>query len=218
MESPDGRRRNILKRIFQIFPYRPLIANLQLTEVGEYSATRAEYAWLLVSIIRHALPKGIEPREVNITEACGGIGGDTIPLGMTFQNVLSFEPDEKNHDVLVNNIKCYGLHRLDQGTSGRVTVLQSVYLPELVRNDVLYIDPPWGGPDYKTKHELNVFLDRVPIDIIVERAMPFTRFCIILKLPVNYMYANLERFSPEIRPVVRAEATRVLYNLVIIRK
>jgi hypothetical protein len=59
--------------------------------------------------------------------------------------------------------------------------------------DVLYLDPPWGGPEYKSKINLDLMLGDKRIDlwldeILLRRNRPSN---IILKLPHNYNFKRL---------------------------
>ena len=51
--------------------------------------------------------------------------------------------------------------------------------------DVVFIDPPWGGPDYKIKDECTLLLDNVNVLDIINNLYHFTRF-VALKAPNNF--------------------------------
>ena len=61
------------------------------------------------------------------------------------------------------------------------------------KTDVLYIDPPWGGPDYKDKSNLDLFLGSERIDEFLELILlqDWRPSYIFLKLPRNYNFARL---------------------------
>ena len=60
--------------------------------------------------------------------------------------------------------------------------------------DVLYLDPPWGGPDYKTKVNMDLFLGTIRIDNFLKKIIRKTwkPSYIFIKLPRNYNFERLE--------------------------
>jgi hypothetical protein len=67
-------------------------------------------------------------------------------------------------------------------------------------SDVLYLDPPWGGPGYKEKKELDLWLGSHRIDVFLRESFLTPDACwrpqyIVLKLPFNYHWARLEELK-----------------------
>ena len=67
--------------------------------------------------------------------------------------------------------------------------------------DCYFFDPPWGGPDYKTKQNLDLFLGDVRIDtflseVIARKNKPSY---IVLKLPRNYNFQRLYELKVHVK-------------------
>lgn len=133
-----------------------------------------------------------------ITDATAGCGGDTISFLNKFDKVYSIEKNPLRFIYLSNNINVYNL-------SSKSFVFCDDFI-NVVKNihdhDVIYIDPPWGGNDYKNIQMLkiminNINLEHILIDIIKTSIHKPKYF--VLKLPVNYdlkyLYDNLNKFG-----------------------
>jgi hypothetical protein len=157
---------------------------LKLTPEGEYSITRrADGKRLLQKMASIIGPLN----KKHITDITGNVGGDTILFGLNFKAVDSIEYNKENFDALENNVKVFGLDNVNLHF-GDSTKLYKWY------TDVLYVDPPWGGRDYKEKENLDLFLGDVRVDtylkdILAEEWRPSYVF---LKLPRNYNFKRLE--------------------------
>lgn len=156
---------------------------LMMTEEGEYSITKRpdskKMLQKILSIVRST--------NKHITDLTGNVGGDTIMFGLHFKSVDSIEYNQENFEALKNNVEVFGLKNVNLhfGDSTRIYNWHT---------DILYIDPPWGGPDYKEKENLDLYLGDVRIDLFINTIMekPWKPQYIFLKLPRNY---NFERFS-----------------------
>lgn len=63
----------------------------------------------------------------------------------------------------------------------------------ILKQDVLFFDPPWGGVNYKKEESLKMYLGSTEIsDLLIEcrNAAPETR-CLVLKSPNNFDDANM---------------------------
>ena len=139
---------------------------LKLTLEGEYSITRrADGRRLLQKMISIVGPLN----KKHVTDLTGNVGGDTILFGLNCKSLV-FGLDNVN------------LH------FGDSTKVYNWY------TDILYIDPPWGGPDYKEKENLDLFLGDVRLDLFIRDilAQEWRPNYIFLKLPRNYNFRSLE--------------------------
>lgn len=159
-------------------------AKLIKTPEGEYSMTRRPDGKKIIQ--RMELILGTIS-DKHITDLTGNVGGDTILFALNYKEVCSIEIKEDNFLALKNNVQQYGLTNvtLHHGDS---TTIYDWY------TDVIYIDPPWGGPEYKDKENLDLFLGDIRIDIFVKDIMKkdWRPQHIFLKLPRNYNFARLD--------------------------
>ena len=166
---------------------------LMKTPEGEYSMTRRPDGKKILQKMEYVL--GIL-HDKNITDLTGNVGGDTILFAMNFKAVHSVEYKEDNFQALKNNVEQYSLTNVTL-LFGDSTKLYDWY------TDVLYIDPPWGGPDYKEKENLDLFLGDIRIDVFVREVINKENKPrhIFLKLPKNYNFERLNGLDVKKFPI-----------------
>ncbi len=151
------------------------IENIKVTTEGRYSASHKKASDKLVYLIK----KYFKTDELVITDATGNIGSDTIALGLDFKFINTIELDPTNYSALKNNVELYGLQnvKLFQGNSLEI-------LPKLTQ-DVIYIDAPWGGVDYKKNMSLRLYLGNLELSDIYNKFKSKTKL-FVFKIPYNY--------------------------------
>lgn len=172
----------------EIFPLQEGIDynKLKITEEGEYSISRRRDSNRTMSIIKTILRDDIKNK--TITDATGCVGGDTIQFALHFKNVNTIEINEKNFEALKNNISVYGFTNVKLHFGDALQIFNW-------KTDVLYIDPPWGGKNYKDTLKLDLFMSSKRIDVWLEEILLRKNRpeYIILKLPQNFNF-NLFNF------------------------
>ena len=172
-----------------LFPFREGLdyARLKLTEEGAYSITRRRDADRILGVLRLVLR---DTASKTITDATGCIGGDTINFALNFRQVHSIELKQDNFEALNNNVQAYGFQNV-QTYLGDTTTLFDWY------SDVLYVDPPWGGPDYREHKSLDLYLSGKRLDQWIESVLLRKNrpHYIFLKLPCNYNFGRLNFLS-----------------------
>ena len=61
----------------------------------------------------------------------------------------------------------------------------------ILRQDLVFLDPPWGGSEYKKNNKLDLFLDNVNIIDIINNLYHHAKY-IAVKVPNNY---NIEKIN-----------------------
>lgn len=177
----------------EIFPRRDVdYSKLQLTPEGTYSVTRRRDADHILSIMASNVGN---LKDKSITDATACVGGDTINFALNFREVHSIEYSKENFDALRNNVNVYGVTNV------------SLYLGDCMKlynwaSDVLYIDPPWGGPNYRNLERVELFLDSTRLDVWLEDLLsgPYRPSFVFLKVPSNYNSIPLQ-FLPNVKSV-----------------
>ena len=120
-----------------------------------------------------------------ITDGTACIGGNTYSFSKYFEKIYAIEMDKMKCDYL----KYY----LDLLETRNVTILNgncNLIIPEL-KQDLIFLDPPWGGPNYKEKKTIDLYLSDVELSTICNHFKDFTKY-IALKVPLNF---DLEKFN-----------------------
>jgi hypothetical protein len=162
-------------------------SKLKVTDEGSYSITRRRDADQIIHIIKSVVP---ECETKSITDATGCIGGDTLNFAMIFEKVHSIELNADNFEALKNNVGVYGFTNISLYRGDCTEVYKWA-------SDVLYIDPPWGGPNYRTIQNLNLYLGKIRLDEWLEDILsgPYHPSFIFLKVPMNYNIKPLQFLS-----------------------
>ena len=148
-----------------------------------------------------------ELKNLTIIDATGGGGGDSISFCKEFMNVISIEYNKETFEILKNNINCYNFTNIHIINDDSLKII-----PKITHHDIIYIDPPWGGSDYKNHKKLNLEFGSLPLEKVIsiffdEKEMACIPFIIVLKLPLNY---NMEKMYNLLDPL---DLQIHLYNL-----
>ena len=173
----------------EVFPLREGIdyKSLVLTPEGEYSVTRRRESDRIMSIIDKVVG---DLKTKTVTDATGCVGGDTIQFALRSRFVNTIELNEENFKALQNNIAVYGLENVTLHFGDCTRVFNW-------RTDILFVDPPWGGPNYRENETLDLYLSEKRVDEWLEEVLrrKIRPTHIFLKLPHNYNFNRLNFLS-----------------------
>ena len=180
--------------------------NLQIDEVGKYSITKPKMTDKITTIIINDYKKLCvkkyknenenENENIIITDATACVGGDVISFCKYNMKVNIVEIDEKRYNMLLNNINEYNYNEniISKYNENYIKIYDNI------KQDIIYIDPPWGGKKYilYNKIRLNfeiiigddikvVSVEELCLNIIEKKIAKM----IVLKLPFNYDIKNL---------------------------
>ncbi|XP_068788794.1 trimethylguanosine synthase isoform X4 [Struthio camelus] len=80
-----------------------------------------------------------------IVDAFCGVGGNAIQFALTSKRVIAIDIDPEKLSLARNNAEVYGVADQIEFVCGDFMVLASD-----IKADVVFLSPPWGGPDYAT--------------------------------------------------------------------
>lgn len=175
---------NYLKKIFGNNIKMFNIKKIKMDDIAKYSVTHYKHSLQIVDIII----KELNTKDLIITDACACVGADTMNFAKNFKKVNAIELNNTryeylNHNLLVANIK-------------NVNIINDNCLNQIIKlkQDVIYVDAPWGGPDYKYKKNINLYLSQKSLTSLIPF---FLRFCklLILKVPFNFVFNNLNQYN-----------------------
>lgn len=173
---------------------------MELTKEGKYSVTDAKAAGVICSaILKTARCIGASTNEIVDATACNG--GDTLSFlhRGKFRRVTSVEVDPDNYRCLVQNLRAAGY--LPAATTCDSTRRVRVLLDDFTLcyerfsgAQIVYMDAPWGGPDYKLEKDLMLYLSDRPLDRLTRDV--FRRGVaklVCLKVPFNFAFKRFKR-------------------------
>lgn len=167
---------------FNYFPYIKDIdrSKIQLTTEGIYSISDNIGSSKLVNLIQ----KYFKSDDLIITDATGNNGSDTIAMGLKFTHINSIELNPVNFSALKHNVKkVYKLNNVDLYNGDSLEVLKKL------DQDIIYIDAPWGGSDYKKNKQIELYMSKKSMGEIFNEFKSKTKL-FIYKLPKNYDFTN----------------------------
>lgn len=137
-------------------------------------------------ISNHVVGNGMNMMDLVITDATAGVGGDTISFAKLFKEVISIELDKERYNYLSNNVSVYKFDNVILFNDDALKII-----PHIENQDIIFIDPPWGGKDYKKINNLRLYINDVELEdcclsFLDKNKMKCVPSFIVLKLPVNY--------------------------------
>jgi 16S rRNA G966 N2-methylase RsmD len=195
ISNPENKKYEInvnrnIKTILRLFPYlenKEKAHKLMIDNESIYYISVREYADKITDIIKnHLTALNWDHSKSIITDATAGVGGNTISFAKHFRYVYAIELDKRRAEFLENNINVYDLKNISVITNDCMKMLPNIY-----DHDVIYIDPPWGGKNYKDHTDLKLDISGISIEDICNKLtdpgfMKRIPLFIVLKLPKNY--------------------------------
>ncbi len=197
------------------FPYSPAM-QYRFTNVSMYSSGNVEQSLFTADL----LSSYFEPNELvnaTITDGTSCIGGNTWAFASTFGRVNAVEIDSLHMSVLQHNLKQLGLYNINY--------YQDNYISQIgkLRQDVLFLDPPWGGMKYIHNPQIGLWSPSGVFYSVPQllQLLPSSDMRVIcFKLPRNYLTQYLRKLGYPYKRVIslKTEEGAVLYKLVLFSK
>jgi 16S rRNA G966 N2-methylase RsmD len=97
-----------------------------------------------------------------LTDATACMGGDLVRFSKYFRMVNGIEILEENFGLLVQNCKYFHCHNVNLFCQNYLDIFDKL------RQDIIYIDPPWTGPGYKNKESIILKLNNIEISDLIQ--------------------------------------------------
>lgn len=188
----------------RLFPNVPGVDlnKLKLTNIAKYSICTPQYAEIISKIIASYF---INHPTITVTDATAAVGGNTISFAQFFFHVNSIEINKTHFDMLVHNLDVYGLK---DKVSFYHNDFKNVVLK--LKQDVVFFDPPWGGPLYIFKE----YSDLDP-DVMASfcKNLCHVSKLILFRAPLNF---NFYKFYDLIKTSIGLFHTFCFYNFILV--
>lgn len=168
------------------------LRNIKLTKEGEYSYTKRKKGLKMLEFMREHIDN-IENKM--IMDGTSNVGSDSILFGLNMLGVIGVEINEENYNVLKHNVGLYNLDNIEL-VLGDVRDEYKNY-----EYDILYMDPPWGGIDYRKKEDIELYLGDSKLEDFIKEVIEYGVRYIVLKVPVNYNIDRLDGYNKVVRMI-----------------
>jgi adenine-specific DNA methylase len=157
------------------------LKNFKLNEEGKFSITKPYESYQIVNI----MDRYLNTTESIITDATACMGGDLVRFSKYFKKVNGIELCKSNFDLLVENCNIFNC------TNVSLYNEDCTQLCKLLKQDVIYFDPQWGGKNYKSKDSIVLKLGQIPLFDFINELRNSVKH-IFIKAPINVNLDNVE--------------------------
>lgn len=160
------------------------LKDFKLNTEGSFSITKpyesAQIIQLMEAFIKRHEPRYLGIDNMTITDATSCMGGDLIRFSKSFYMVNGVEIREDNYELLVQNIQHFDCKNVSINCDDYLNIYDKL------QQDVIYIDAPWNGPEYKSKKSVVLKLGDTEVSKLINsiRDKKLSRY-IFLKAPSN---------------------------------
>lgn len=167
-----------------------------LDDVSKYSITLPDKAQTISEVTKKnyqlVFPDD-DLSNITITDAMACVGGNTLSFSNFFNKVIANEINTTRYQYLVHNMKEYNRENIVFYNDNYLNLMNKL------EQNIVFIDPPWGGPIYKSQYKMEIVLQdeaeketniHEMVNILFENNSG-TKM-IIFKLPINH---NIENFK-----------------------
>jgi len=178
---------------------------LQIDTIGKYSITVPKIADLITDIIYNL----VQSKEITITDCTAGVGGNVISFANKFKQVNAIEISKDRFDMLENNINIYNLNNIITFNTNALDIIFTL------KQDIIFIDPPWGGREYKDKQSIILHLGHIGIEQLSNMFLN-NKICnyVVLKLPNNYDLNYLRNTIDEDKKIIINKLNKMLLIII----
>jgi len=177
---------------------------IQVDDVALFSVTDMKSAARMTKLAL-SLP-GLTNNSI-MTDATACVGGNTRSFCEYFQHVNAVECDRDRYDMLVHNMQSvFNYHNVSYYCASYLDIMQTLI------QDVVFFDPPWGGPNYFQENNLALYLDNISLSTICEAIKKRTKY-VIIKVPINFGFSA---FQEQVTGRVQVHANYRKMSLVVV--
>jgi hypothetical protein len=158
---------------------------LRLTRYSMYATSLPDHTEFLLDVLKCYFT---DLRNLVVTDATACIGGNSRIFVGKFKHVNIIDISKLHIDILKHNFKILGIDKI-----GGFTIINDNYLTigPCLKQDIIFIDAPWGGVDYKLQNNKSLYLKdmygkTVDINDLIIYTLHDKAKMIVLKVPKTY--------------------------------
>lgn len=175
-----------------------ILRRFNMNDQAKYSITRPfeadQISEYIVKNVINELHKN--PAYCTITDGTAGVGGDVINLCKHFGYVNAVEKDKETYKLLIRNLVEFEVSNASTYNKDYVQMMHNL------DQDVVYMDPPWGGTNYKEKLSLPLFLSEKSLASVIKDLFESKpNLLIFIKAPINIQRDSFREYIKETIPI-----------------
>ncbi len=191
MEKNRKEKGDKIRGLFSGLVDSDLIPQVQIDNEGLYSVTNGIIANETSEYILEEYQKHFHAIPHTVTDAMACVGGNSISFAKYFSRVNVVEIDPFRSAMLEHNLQLANVFHKTHlyANTDYLTVMNTL------QQDIIFFDPPWGGPDYKYKSLVDLYIGPKNINHVFSELMtqtPPRANMIVLKAPLNFHKDALE--------------------------
>ncbi len=154
------------------------LKNFKLNSEGIFSITKPYESFQIIKTIEFLYQGNI--KDLVITDGTASMGGDLINFSKKVKFVNGVEVNNENYEILKENCEFFECSNIKLYNDDYLKVYDKL------EQDIIYLDPPWGGSSYKEKDFITLKLGNLEIweliNLIIQK-----KLCtyILIKAPLN---------------------------------
>jgi 16S rRNA G966 N2-methylase RsmD len=157
---------NKIARIFHILKNYNNYSKIKIDEDSFSYITIREIAIIISKIIcYHLLEYNLNPQKISIIDYTSGVGGNVLSFCKFFNYVYAIELDQLRSEYLENNINIYGYKNIKVINDCALKFNDKELI--ILNPNVIFIDPPWGGSNYKNSSNLTLTFGKIKLEEFV---------------------------------------------------
>jgi len=214
VDKVDKVDKQTLLRLFPFLSDKNKVLKLKIDRESLYYISIREDASRITDIVTSSLAMlNIKYRDAVLLDGFAGVGGDTLTFALAgFKKIYAVELNKTRAQYLQNNINVYELNNVSVLNRNVLEVANSL------RCNVIYLDPPWGGANYKKKSKLRISISNIPLEMICNKCFSASHMAkdvdmVVLKLPINY---DLEHFDKTVYGTVEKWNLKKMIIVVVV--
>lgn len=167
------------------------LKDFKLNEEGSFSITRpyesAQIIYLIENFIKFSEKNETVLSDKILTDATACMGGDLIRFSKYFRMVNGIEILDENFTFLIQNCKQFGCNNVNLFCQDYLEIYDKL------KQDIIYLDPPWGGTSYKNKDIICLKIGNLELWELVNsmKEKGVSKF-IFIKAPMNVCLDKIE--------------------------
>jgi tRNA/tmRNA/rRNA uracil-C5-methylase (TrmA/RlmC/RlmD family) len=152
-----------------------ILLNIKLDILSIYSITPYKFSNMISDIIYNKL----KSYDITITDMTACIGGDTINFCKKFKHINAIEICKDRYEFLEHNLNLFKFNNCSTFNGDSIKIINKL------EQDVIFIDMPWGGKNYKRIKKLKLYLSGLTSYTLCNKIKNKAKL-ICLKVPNNF--------------------------------